>query len=392
MCLVSEGDVTPERIRIAVLLLGLDREEKPRTQSEVCSISKLSKSTVSSHVARLLSSDFITKLTNGRLNILYGRGRRYAILESQINGRILAEMAAEASNTLNEGAVTGSEQKVAPPITFRVHIPGAWCKFRVEKEGLIEEAKFKEGFPPQTIFGKNGKAKNIRGSENWYGSFVMAKEGATMKYQLRYQRGKTSCFFYISIEEGLLVGRYDVLDVEIVKRKFLAACFPMLAWLEKHAEWRFEKDGTGNYVMLNEFTKDRLHFAGVGPLFDKIIDCCGGEKFGVSGETGAWIDSSPGPMEVEFGSEQYVAAVMGLPKTSAEVEALKKEQQAICGQITEIKRTLNESLGIVGQVVRIQNMSVKSLMAQVQMNEASDAPKESTYVPSVEFKSGGMYG
>lgn len=89
MCLVSEGDVTPERIRIAVLLLGLDREEKPRTQSEVCSISKLSKSTVSSHVARLLSSDFITKLTNGRLNILYGRGRRYAILESQINGRIL---------------------------------------------------------------------------------------------------------------------------------------------------------------------------------------------------------------------------------------------------------------------------------------------------------------
>jgi hypothetical protein len=217
-------------------------------------------------VARLLSSDFITKLTNGRLNILYGRGRRYAILESQINGRILAEMATEASNTLNEGAVTGSEQKVAPPITFRVHIPGAWCKFRVEKEGLIEEAKFKEGFPPQTIFGKNGKAKNIRGSENWYGSFVMAKEGATMKYQLRYQRGKISCFFYISIEEGLLVGRYDVLDVEIVKRRFLAACFPMLAWLEKHAGWRFDKDGTGNYVMLNEFTKDRLQSG----YYDKV--------------------------------------------------------------------------------------------------------------------------
>jgi hypothetical protein len=142
--------------------------------------------------------------------------------------------------------------------------------------------------------------------------------------------------------------------------------------------------------MLNEFTKDRLHFAGVGPLFDKIIDCCGGEKFGVSGETGAWIDSSPGPMEVEFGSEQYVAAVMGLPKTSAEVEALKKEQQAICGQLTEIKRTINDPT-VRGAVVR--NRHGPSIPDGARADERStDVRKIGTYVPSAEFKSGGMYG
>lgn len=407
---MSEQELSPECIRVAVLLLGLDRDGLQRTQSEVCKHSGMSKSAVSKHVARMMESEYICKATMGRQNVLYDKGKRYSILESQMDLKVMTNMVIEAMNSLNRGPVTTSAKSDGPPMAVKLHIPGSSCRFKVLKEGCIEETQFKDGFPPQQIFGKNGKRKSgLRGSEDWDGIFSLASEKGTHRYSIRYQRTKNNRTFYVDEMEGVMMTKYESLDKEIVRRKFLASCFPMLAWLEKHAGWEFEKDDTGNYLMLNEIRLDRIHFVGVGPVFDLMMECCGNKKFGVSGETGAWIDASPGHNEMEFGSQEYVASVIALPGTTSDVrrmsgdldemrsdiERTKAEHEAMLAKVNSMGLilgktvdALHDTVKVVGTIAEAQNTAVKELSVNVANNNGT----VNRYVPSDDEKCRGMFG
>lgn len=408
---LSEQELSSECIRVAVLLLGLDRDGLQRTQKEVCEHSGMSKSCVSKHVARMLDSGYICKATLGRQNILYGKGKNYPILESQMDLKVMFDMVREAANSLNRGPVTASAKSDGPPMSVKLHIPGSACRFKVLKEGSIEETRFKEGFPPQQIFGQNGKRKSgLKGSEDWDGVFLLTGEKSARRYSIRYQRTKNNRTFYIDEMEGVMMTKYESLDKEIVRRKFLASCFPMLAWLEKYAGWEFEKDGTGNYVMLNEIRLDRIHFVGVGPVFDLMMECCGNRKFGVSGETGAWIDASPGHNEMEFGSQEYVGSVIALPGTTSEVrrmsgdlgaikadiERTRAEHDAMLAKVNSIDAilgktvdTLHDTVKVVGTIADAQNTAVKELSMNVAGNGGTE---EKGYSPSNDEKCRGMFG
>lgn len=408
---MSEQDLSPECIRVAVLLLGLDRDGLQRTQSEVCKHSGMSKSAVSKHVAKMIDSEYICRVTLGRQNVLYGKGKNYPILESQMDLKVMTNMVAEAMNSLNRGPVTTSAKSDSPPMAVKLHIPGSACRFKVIREGCIEEVQLSEGFPSQQIFGPNGKRKNgLKGSEDWDGTFILADEKGSRRFSIRYQRTKNNRMFYVDEMEGVVMTKYESLDKEIVRRKFLASCFPMLSWLEKHAGWEFEKDDTGNYTMLNEIRLDRIHFVGVGPVFDLMMECCGNKKFGVSGETGAWIDASPGHNEMEFSSQEYVASVIALPGTTSEVhrisgdldniradvERTKAEHNAMLAKVNSIDSilektvdALHDTVTAVSTIAEAQNTAVKELSVQVGKDTAQNGDR---YIPSNDEKCRGMFG
>lgn len=193
-----------------------------------------------------------------------------------------------------------------------------------------------------------------------------------------------------------------------MRQRFLASCFPMLSWLEKHAGWRFEKDGTGNYVLLNDIQKDRIHYVGEGPIFDIMMDCCGNRKFGVSGETGAWVDSSPGHNEMEFGSQEYIESVIAFPGTTSDVRCMKGDLNELTAELGRTRAehdamlamvnsmdavlgravdTLHDTVRTIGTIADAQNAAVKELSMNV-----GDTGKEQGYSPSSEEKCRGMFG
>jgi len=371
----------------------MDRNNVPRTQKEVGISTGFSKSTISMYVKQLLDREFIVVAAPSHQNKIYAKGKRYNVLESQINAGILEKMGDHALVRINRGAVPSSDSKRPlsdAPLAFKVHIPGAWCMFSVLKEGELESAVFKEGYPPQTIFGKNGKReKSLRGSEDWDGTMVMARENGSMFYKMRYQRTKAAQKFYINITEGVVMGKDEVQDLEAVRRNFIHACFPLLAWLEKYAGWMFLKDGTSNYEMLNDFRLNQLHYVGVGPMFDKLIESCGG-KFGVSGE-GAWIDESPGHPEAEFGTEQYTAAVVQLPQTTADVGWLVGKQDENDETMKRLNAKLADTMHVLEEVVEIQNVSVKALSNECKMSSPYGHRPEAPGDKRGDREFGGMY-
>lgn len=408
---MSEQDLSPECIRVAVLLLGLDRDGLGRTQKEVCEHSGMSKSCVSKHVARMIDCRYICRSTLGRQNVLYGKGVKYPILESQIDLKVMFDMVREAANSADRGPDTGCGPQSPPPMAVKLHIPGSSCRFNVIEEGCIEEVTIRDDLPPQQIFGHDGKRrKGLKGSEDWDGTFILADEKGSRRFAIRYQRTKNHRVFYVDDTDGVMLTKYESLDEEIVKRKFLVSCFPMLSWLEKHAGWKFEKDDTGNYVLLNDIQKDRVHYVGVGPVFDKIMECCGERKFGVSGATGAWVDSSPGYREMEFGSPEYIESVIALPGTTSDVRCMKGDLQDLTAEMGRTRAEHDAMMAkvdsmnaILGKTVDALHDTVKTIstiadaqctaVKELSMNIGSNASQDGHgYLPSDDEGCRGMFG
>ncbi len=370
----SDG-LKPSRIKIAVALLGLDANGYRRTQKEVSDMLAIAKSTVNEAVGELIRRGCIRCTDDSRREKIYCKGVNFALLESQITAEILESVQVLNSVRGNGWAVTDSERAThsdAPsdlntpetqdrsgplPIAWDVHLNCEIPRFLADREGELFQVAVNITDPSgqprtlsQTLFTRDS-GYEIKGGMRWTGMFVMPSSDHAGRYKIEYHRTSKGGQFYVGPQFDVLMSGDDVNDMERVRTALVAACAPMLIWLEKHAGWVFNKDECGRYRLLTELRPDKIHRALRGPANDLLTELCGG-SFGVSNE-GIWADRSPGYTELETNNAAYAEAIIDLPRTAAKAEYAYTKAISTDKEIAELKGQISELVAISTRLVEV---------------------------------------
>lgn len=352
------------RIMVAISILGLDENGRLRTQSEVASDLAMGKSTVNACVRDLVSGGYIVEVGKSRRDKYYGRGPRWALLESQISDEIRDKMrnlrsvrktrppASQRNRSeVPEDADSASQDLTAensgnpPQIAWEVHRPGGGYVFGVEREGIIDRVPLKVTNPSskkertvmQSLFSQ--PSYEVDGGVCWSDKFILPGNSKGNRFAIRYHRTASKKLFYVIPDFEVLVSSEEATSKEALVRAFVAACTPMLMWLERYAGWVFLKDDRGVYVLLSDIKVTQIHRAMRGELNSLITDLTDG-AFAGNGEV--WTDCSPGSPEFETNSVDYVEAIVALPETRAKADFACREIPVIKQDLASLHRDVEE--------------------------------------------------
>ncbi len=387
MAPTPKGTLLPNRIKVAVALLGLDAGGYRRTQTEVSDLLGIPKSTVNECVGDLVKRGCIRCTDKTGRERIYSKGTRFALLESQLTAEILGNVADLNSVRANGRAVTYPDPTMVPeppsegltpveaprtprhgdgpvPLAYGIHLNSESPRFSVDRQGILFDVPITVTDPVtgverevnQTLFHRDSYYE-LRGGQRWTGTFVMPVSDGSGRFGIEYHRtnggadGRATMHFYVKPEFDVLMSASDVNDMDKVRVALIAACAPMLIWLEKHAGWVFAKDGCGRYELLTGLRSDKIHRVLRGPVNDLITELTDG-TFGVSNE-GLWADRSPGYVELETNSSDYIESITALPDTTRKANIAYETGIRLEKEITQLRWEMSELVDISKQVVVI---------------------------------------
>ena len=141
----------------------------------------------------------------------------------------------------------------------------------------------------------------------------------------------------------------------------VAACTPVLIWLERYAGWVFAKDEMGMYAPSNEIDPQNIHRALRGPLNDLADELTGGAFVDNGG--GLWADRSPGYSELETNRADYIQAMRDLPQTRQRVNTMWAEWPATKENLADLMEKVDMLARIVHRMYEMDRD-----MAQIGIN------------------------
>ena len=357
--------LTKKQVLVAIAVLGLEENGFRRTQKQVADLLAMSKSTVSEAIRKLIEGQYIMEAGKASRDKLYARGPRFAVLEAQISDEVMDSM--RNLRSVQRTRVPGSSPErsepseapqnvnaTEPDISWEIHYAGPGFMFGVETEGNIERT------PIEVTDPKTGKKRTLwqslmthrfepDGSANWVGEFVF-NDGH--RYTMRYQRTVNGVRrFYVVPQHEILVSGEVAQDHAACLRAFVAACTPMLTWLQKNAGWRFTTDDKGMYLLLNDIKPQNVHKAVRGYINDVITDLTGGAFVG---NDRLWADDSPGYTELETNQSDYIEALLDLPQTRQRVNAMFSEWPATKENLATLREDIDTLAQIVHRMYEIQ--------------------------------------
>lgn len=361
----SKKGLTKTQVMVAIAALGLDENGFRRTQKQVSDLLAMSKSTVSEAIRRLIDGQYLMESGKASRDKLYARGINFAALEAQINDSVLENMS--NLRMVQRTRVSGSQpdrsevpeapqnvNATEPDTWFEIHTSGPGYMFGVEKEGNIERT------PIEITDPRTGRSKQVwqslmthafepDGSANWTGGFVL---GDGRRYTLRYQRTVNGIRrFYVIPQHEVTVSPEVAGDHEACLRAFVAACTPMLNWLQKYAGWRFTTDECGMYALLNDIKPQNVHKALRGHINDVVTELTGGAFVG---NDRLWADNSPGYTELETNQADYIEALIAMPETRRRVDAMFSEWPVNRESLSSLLEQVDTLARIVHRMYEIQ--------------------------------------
>ena len=371
----SSKGPTDNQIRVLISLLGLDKNGFKRTQRMVADDLGMPSSTVCETVKVLMDAGYVTLVDGSKRDKFYSTGPRYPYIESAIQDRLRKETGDLRAIQRTRGATSQSEHSEsnegrktvnATEMCFSVHLAGSWLQFAVDRQGSIDSTSYEYTNPRtgertvlnQTIFGKD-TSYELDGSVNWIDLFVL-EHGKT--YNIRYQSTTNGRrFFYVNPVEDVPVSPEVADDDDACVRAIVAACTPVLIWLERYAGWVFAKDEMGMYAPVNRVDPQNIHRAYRGPLNDIITELTGGAF--VDDSHGVWADKSPGFTELETNRPDYIQAIRDLPQTRQRVNTMWAEWPATKENLAD----LMERFDMLAQIVH-RMYEIDRDMAQIGIN------------------------
>ena len=371
----SSKGPTDNQIRVLISLLGLDKNGFKRTQKMVADHLMMPSSTVCETVKGLMEARYVTLVDGSKRDKFYSTGPRFPYVESAIQARLKKETGDLRSIQRTRGATSQPEHSESnegvktvntPEQGYSVHLAGSWLQFVVDRQGSINSTSYIHTDPrtgksvtlQQTIFGKDTEYE-LDGSRNWLDAFVL-EYGKT--YHIRYQLTSTGKrFFYVNPDFEVPVSPQAADDPKACVFAIVAACTPVLIWLERYAGWVFAKDEMGMYAPSNEIDPQNIHRALRGPLNDLAHELTGGAF--VDNGDGLWADRSPGYSELETNRADYIQAMRDLPQTRQRVNTMWAEWPATKENLADLMEKVDMLARIVHRMYEMDRD-----MAQIGIN------------------------
>lgn len=373
-----QQEITDKMIYVFIELLNLDNEDYPRTQKEVAEILKMSKSTVSDNVKRLLSGEYIEKLMDTHQDIFYKRGDKSERLESQLTKDFIADAELLRRITANRGAIpspiSAEPKKPEPSRNYTVPIDadlsGSWAQFTVIKEGIIDNVTWNGH--RVALFGPLAKReKDLPGQANY--DDIMTVNGK--QFKIRYQRGVNGKWFYVEPRDRLPMVDDSIVSDEETKKRLLKRCWPVLQIFENRAGWIFQKDSDGFFA---GSVNAQVHYAISDPAINDAVKSITGGPFN---QTNADVhaDESLGIYEVEATKVGAVRALTRIQQTTSEVGQLISAYDKIIQRMDKVEKIMLASSEIVETLAKIQNAGVKLIESEIKLRHGQT---DDTTVPA----------
>lgn len=312
------------QMRVYLALINPQYPRMPHTQTQVCDMLGMAKSTVATAVKALIDKDLIRPTDNRRRDIIYEPYRYQEWIKQYINAHVLT----------NDGGV-GSARPHVP--TARAHLSGGALWFHVLNEGLHRLA----GGPGEDSILLFNKRYTLKGSENITGSVTF--DG--LPFGLRYMDTANRVKRLAITPPSVYLTAEDVKDGDLTP--FLRVVRPLLAEME-NVDWEFEKKD-GEYVINGkvdiEYGLDEVITDVISPIIPR----------GMPGQSLIWSDDSPGSQgdngEVETRKPSLAVALMTSDLTAGQVAQSAEDINALRANIQRIKAELGHQRAILNEIV-----------------------------------------
>lgn len=289
----------------------------PQTQSQVAKEIGMSKSNVGKCVKTLLRSGYIRKIGSSQRNMIYKRGKNYALIEYRIKAN------RSFNRLIDDLAVADSRDDRV----VRVHLNGGWISIPVIQEGSIDSFEYRPSGNDgcrlrQILFGDEPSRTDMRGLETRSGS-LSTNDGL---YRLQYMVGIRTGSMTLKIQPpGMMrLASKVISEIKAEIDPFYVGVAKVLTFLEKYGGWKFKKNEDGTYAVRN---KCRIEYGMDAEISEAVRDIMGDDDFKIG--DALWMDRSLGSMsregELETDRVDMVEAIHLIPVTTGRCLRLNRE-------------------------------------------------------------------
>jgi DNA-binding transcriptional ArsR family regulator len=308
-------------------------------QSRAAELLKLSPSTVSYHVGRLLEAGALEVVKGCAREKLYKKGPKATKLDGRLNA---------VSSKINARGVThpsNFEQSSTPVKTARVH--HGLLRLNVVTEGDVEQIL-------EEISGRSVRRpflkqyQNRRGLERFKGQLPYKD----LFVSVGYERSAKKRTFYIWPPELDLSAD----ELESYEQRWISISVELSNYLQKHAGWKFG---------IPELTNWQTHIGIEAPaLMDGISD-----KFYMTSEDGqTWTSNSEGRSELETSHTDRARVLLEMP---GNVLTLETNLTGLYRVLELLTASLIKTVECTGQLAKVNEITLgKDVLEAVQRLEA----------------------
>lgn len=327
----NDTDVTMNMRMVYAALININDRHIPRTQKKACAILDMPSSTVSDQVNKLLRGHFLRSSKGAhaeRADKTYVPGKNSGYIEELI--RLDRLYTGEYFGNNGQG-ITLSECDYHV-MTSRSHLNGGYVYFNVESEGILGKIRtFEQPMNRNVMMTLFSKKWFTKGSVPHYGNSLNLNGE---NFQIHYIVGKTKDRVKFGVCPPELIQTKDQTSEDL--NPYVRQITPILAHLERYADWVFEKDELGNYTPYAAVKQE----IGLDRTITTALDSIMGDTHGVVGVTPIHRDNSipGGEWEVtgansDYTAAEYFRAIANTPATERAVINLARSTEELQASI-----------------------------------------------------------